>query len=106
MTQAFWFIASSLGAAADTPPIQFAQYRAAFLAGVDMGVDTERLSNELLDQGRLLAPGSPFHATPRSTALMRINFPPRRTHVSGTYSRAEETPCSPRASLALPALLA
>jgi DNA-binding transcriptional MocR family regulator len=41
---------------------------------VDVGVDTERLSNVLLDQGWLLAPGSLFHATPRPTTLMRINF--------------------------------
>jgi DNA-binding transcriptional MocR family regulator len=41
---------------------------------VDTGVDTERLSNVLLDQGWLLAPGSLFHATARPTTLMRINF--------------------------------
>lgn len=41
---------------------------------VDAGVDTERLSQEMLDDGWLLAPGSLFHATPRPTTLMRINF--------------------------------
>jgi DNA-binding transcriptional MocR family regulator len=41
---------------------------------LDVGVDTERLSHAMLDGGWLLAPGSLFHATPRPTTLMRINF--------------------------------
>jgi DNA-binding transcriptional MocR family regulator len=41
---------------------------------VDTGVDTDRLAHALLDEGWLLAPGSLFHATPRPTTLMRINF--------------------------------
>ncbi len=41
---------------------------------VDVGVDTERLSHAMVDQGWLLAPGTLFHATPRATTLMRINF--------------------------------
>jgi DNA-binding transcriptional MocR family regulator len=41
---------------------------------VDVGVDTERLAHAMLDDGWLLAPGSIFYATPRSTTLMRINF--------------------------------
>jgi len=41
---------------------------------VDAGIDTERLSHAMVDQGWLLAPGSLFHATPRPTTLMRINF--------------------------------
>jgi DNA-binding transcriptional MocR family regulator len=41
---------------------------------VDAGVDTERLSHAMVDQGWLLAPGTLFHATPRPTTLMRINF--------------------------------
>ena len=40
---------------------------------VDAGVDTERLAHALIDDW-LLAPGSLFHATPRPTSLMRINF--------------------------------
>jgi len=40
---------------------------------VDVGVDTERLAERMLD-GWLLAPGALFHATPRPTTLMRINF--------------------------------
>lgn len=41
---------------------------------VDVGVDTERLAQALLDDGWLLAPGALFHATPRPTSLMRLNF--------------------------------
>ena len=40
---------------------------------VDTGVDTERLAHVLLDDW-LIAPGSLFHAEPRPTKLMRINF--------------------------------
>ena len=38
------------------------------------GTDTEALALPLLDEGWLTAPGSLFHATPRPTTLMRINF--------------------------------
>jgi DNA-binding transcriptional MocR family regulator len=41
---------------------------------VDTGVDTERLAALLLDDGWLIAPGALFHAHPRPTTLMRINF--------------------------------
>ena len=40
---------------------------------VDVGVDTERLAGDLLDDW-FIAPGALFHATPRPTTLMRINF--------------------------------
>ena len=40
---------------------------------VDVGVDTERLAQVLLDDW-LIAPGALFHATHRPTTLMRINF--------------------------------
>ena len=40
---------------------------------VDVGVDTERLAQILLDEW-LIAPGALFHATHRPTTLMRINF--------------------------------
>ena len=40
---------------------------------VDAGVDTERLAVALLDDW-LIAPGTLFHAEPRPTTLMRINF--------------------------------
>ena len=36
--------------------------------------DTEALAQVLLDEGWLIAPGTLFHATPRPTSLMRINF--------------------------------
>ena len=41
---------------------------------VDTGVDTERLAALLAAAGWLVAPGSLFHATPRATTLMRVNF--------------------------------
>jgi DNA-binding transcriptional MocR family regulator len=40
---------------------------------VDVGVDTERLAEAMLDDW-LIAPGALFHAVPRPTTLMRINF--------------------------------
>ena len=41
---------------------------------VDVGTDTDTLAQTLLDDGWLIAPGSLFHATPRPTTLMRVNF--------------------------------
>jgi DNA-binding transcriptional MocR family regulator len=41
---------------------------------VDVGTDTEALAQTLLDEGWLIAPGTLFHATPRPTTLMRVNF--------------------------------
>lgn len=41
---------------------------------VEVGTDTDRLAQRLLDDGWLIAPGSLFHATPRATTLMRVNF--------------------------------
>lgn len=41
---------------------------------VDVGADTEALAPQLLDEGWLIAPGTLFHATPRPTSLMRVNF--------------------------------
>ena len=41
---------------------------------VDTGVDTEPLATHLAAAGWLVAPGSLFHTTPRSTTLMRVNF--------------------------------
>ena len=41
---------------------------------VDVGIDTEAAAQVLLDEGWLTAPGALFHATPRPTSLMRVNF--------------------------------
>jgi DNA-binding transcriptional MocR family regulator len=41
---------------------------------VEVGADTDRLAHHMADAGWLLAPGGLFHATPRPTTLMRINF--------------------------------
>jgi DNA-binding transcriptional MocR family regulator len=50
-----------------TPP-------AGLFGWIDVGVDTDRLAVRLLDDGWLTAPGSLFHASPRHTTLMRVNF--------------------------------
>lgn len=41
---------------------------------VDTSVDTDALSQSMLDEGYQLAPGSLFHAERRPSTLMRINF--------------------------------
>lgn len=41
---------------------------------VETGVDVDRLAAQLHGQGWLIAPGSLFHAVPRPSTLMRINF--------------------------------
>ncbi|MEO7150937.1 MAG: PLP-dependent aminotransferase family protein [Burkholderiaceae bacterium] len=41
---------------------------------VDVGVDTQRLARNMLERGWLIAPGALFHAVPRPSRLMRINF--------------------------------
>jgi len=41
---------------------------------VETGVDTDTLTQRMLDEGYLLAPGSLFHARRPPTTLMRINF--------------------------------
>ena len=38
------------------------------------GVDTDVLSQRMLDEGYLLAPGALFHAERQPSTLMRINF--------------------------------
>lgn len=41
---------------------------------VETGVDVDRLAAQLHGQGWLIAPGSLFHAVPRPSTLMRVNF--------------------------------
>jgi DNA-binding transcriptional MocR family regulator len=41
---------------------------------LETGADTETLAQALLAEGWLTAPGTLFHATPRPTTLMRVNF--------------------------------
>ncbi|MDP2006171.1 MAG: PLP-dependent aminotransferase family protein, partial [Rubrivivax sp.] len=52
----------------------FAAPPAGLFGWVDVGTDTEPLAQALLDDGWLTAPGALFHATPRPTTLMRVNF--------------------------------
>lgn len=54
--------------------LRFAAPPAGLFGWVDVGCDTDRLALQLLDEGCLIAPGSLFHATPRPTTLMRVNF--------------------------------
>jgi DNA-binding transcriptional MocR family regulator len=52
----------------------FAAPPAGLFGWVDVGCDTETLSQQLLNDGWLTAPGTLFHASPRPTTLMRVNF--------------------------------
>jgi len=60
--------------AAEGHGFRFAAPPRGLFGWVDAGCDTERLAEAMLDQGWLIAPGALFHATPRPTTLMRINF--------------------------------
>ena len=52
----------------------FAAPPAGLFGWVDTGVDTDALSQRMLDLGYLLAPGALFHAERQPSTLMRINF--------------------------------
>ena len=52
----------------------FAAEPAGLFGWVDTGVDTDALTQRLLDEGYLIAPGSLFHAERKPSTLMRINF--------------------------------
>lgn len=52
----------------------FAAEPAGLFGWVDTGVDTDALSQRMLDEGYLLAPGALFHAERKPSTLMRINF--------------------------------
>ena len=58
---------------AETHDCRFATPPRGLFGWVDAGVDTERLAHALLDDW-LIAPGTLFHAAPRPTTLMRVNF--------------------------------
>jgi DNA-binding transcriptional MocR family regulator len=53
---------------------RFESEPAGLFGWVDTGVDTDALTQRMLDQGYLLAPGSLFHAARSPGTLMRINF--------------------------------
>ena len=53
---------------------QIRQFRRGLFGWLDAGQDTDRLAECMLHEGWLIAPGSLFHATPRPTTLMRVNF--------------------------------
>jgi DNA-binding transcriptional MocR family regulator len=52
----------------------FASEPAGLFGWVETGVDTDVLTQRMLDEGYLIAPGSLFHARRPPTTLMRINF--------------------------------
>ena len=52
----------------------FAAEPAGLFGWVNTGVDTDALSQRMLDQGYLIVPGSLFHAVRQPGPLMRINF--------------------------------
>jgi DNA-binding transcriptional MocR family regulator len=52
----------------------FAAEPAGLFGWVDTGVDTDALTQSMLDEGYLLAPGALFHAERKPSTLMRINF--------------------------------
>ncbi len=52
----------------------FASEPAGLFGWVDTGVDTDALTQRMLDEGYLMAPGSLFHARRPPSTLMRINF--------------------------------
>jgi len=60
-------LAQGAGCRFVTPP-------AGLFGWVDTGTDTEALALTLADEGWLIAPGRLFHATPRPSTLMRVNF--------------------------------
>jgi DNA-binding transcriptional MocR family regulator len=60
-------LAQQAGCRFVTPP-------AGLFGWVDVGCDTEALALPLLDEGWLTAPGTLFHAQPRPSTLMRVNF--------------------------------
>jgi DNA-binding transcriptional MocR family regulator len=82
-------------AAAEREGFGFAAPPRGLFGWVDAGCDTERLAEAMLDQGWLIAPGALFHARPRPTTLMRVNFATAQDpafwralrHTSGHISR-------------------
>lgn len=52
----------------------FASEPAGLFGWVETGVDTDALSQRMLDEGTMLAPGALFHANRQPSSLMRINF--------------------------------
>ena len=54
-------------------------------------MDTDALSQRMLDEGYLLAPGALFHAERVPTSLMRINFATTQEPLFwGTFARLRD----------------
>lgn len=66
----------------------FATPPAGLFGWVETGVDTDALSQRMLDEGYLLAPGALFHAERQPSTLMRINFATTQdAHFWSTFAR-------------------
>ena len=57
-----------------TPHRAPASEPAGLFGWIETGADTDALTQRMLDEGYLIAPGSLFHARRQPTTLMRINF--------------------------------
>ena len=78
---------------------QFVAPPAGLFGWVDTGVDTDTLSQRMLDRGYLLAPGALFHANRTPSTLMRINFCTTQTaDFWQVFGREREAMRSPRGS--------
>ncbi|MCZ8110991.1 MAG: PLP-dependent aminotransferase family protein [Betaproteobacteria bacterium] len=81
---------------AEAAGCRFVAPPAGLFGWVDVGCDTEALAQPLLDEGWLTAPGTLFHAAPRPTTLMRVNFAsadePRFWQRLAALRRARPTP--------------
>lgn len=70
---------------------------------VDCGVDTDRMAHLMYSEGWLLAPGSLFHAQPRATSLMRINFAAAQEPRVWRALREARTRCTDTSQVSTPA---
>jgi DNA-binding transcriptional MocR family regulator len=69
----------------------FACEPAGLFGWVETGVDTDALSQRMLDEGYLLAPGALFHAERVPSSLMRINFATTQEPLFwGTFARLRD----------------
>jgi DNA-binding transcriptional MocR family regulator len=75
--------------AAESHGFRFAAPPRGLFGWVDAGCDTEALARAMLDRGWLIAPGALFHAVPRPTTLMRVNF--ATTQDAGFWRELEAT---------------
>ncbi|MFM1978841.1 MAG: hypothetical protein RLZ68_106 [Pseudomonadota bacterium] len=72
----------------------FASEPVGLFGWVETGVDTDALSQRMLDEGYLLAPGALFHADRAPSSLMRINFATtQEANFWSTFVRLRDEQC-------------